>query len=115
MRRGEAAGSGFLVIGLRAARVKARVQEACKQCKQERVQWVDPSIDPKSRRHEQRGEELELRSAVSGLRLFGSSSLYDASWNLMTCVRTGQLGGPRGEEGVAGNIGCSIDALGRTW
>ena len=35
---------------------------------------------------EQRGEELELRSAVSGLRLFGMSSLYDASWNLMTYV-----------------------------
>ena len=28
----------------------------------------------------------------------------------------GTVRGPRGEEGVvAGNIGCSIDALGRTW
>ena len=36
---------------------------------------------------------MELRSDVSGLRLFGLSSLWDTSWNLMTCVRTEVLGG----------------------
>lgn len=36
----------------------------------QRVQWVDPSDDPNSAAANSVGKELELRSAVSGLRLF---------------------------------------------
>ena len=37
----------------------------------QRVQWVDPSDDPNSAAANSVGKELELRSAVSGLRLLG--------------------------------------------
>lgn len=96
------------MIGLGAARVKARVQEACKQCK--------GSTQPPRTEQNSVGKSWNCDLLFQDSGCSGLSSLYDASWNLMTMyIRT--LEGPRGEEeesGSAGNIGCSIDALGRT-
>jgi hypothetical protein len=82
----------------------------------QRVQWVDPSDDPNSSAVNSVGKSwnCDLLFQDSGCSCL--SSLYDAGWNLMTYVRT--LAGRaarRERRRIAGTIGCSIDALGRTW
>ena len=64
----------------------------------QRVQWVDPSDDPNSAAANSVGKELELRSAVSGLRLFVFVDFVRRGLEPDdTYVRT--LGGRRGEKG----------------
>jgi hypothetical protein len=90
----------------------------------QRVQWVvDPSDDDHNSQPPTAGEGERTAWGRVGIAIccFRTQAVRVVEFVRRElepddmCIRTGVLGGPRGEVAGNNNIGCSINALGRTW